>query len=60
MYKLKILREQQGLSQEELAAKAGISRVTVSLLETGSEDNAKTKTLLKLAKALNVSMEAFF
>lgn len=60
MQKLREIRERQGLSQDELAEKSGVSRVTISMLETGSQENAKTKTLFKLAAALNVSIDSFF
>lgn len=60
MNKLKQIREQKGLSQNELAEKSGVSRVTISMLETGAQENAKTRTLLKLATALGVSVDSFF
>lgn len=57
MQKLKELREKMGFSQEELAEKSGISRVSISNLETGTVSEAKISTLRKLASALNVSLD---
>jgi DNA-binding XRE family transcriptional regulator len=47
------LREQADLSQEQLARKAKIGRVTLSRIENGKL-YAQTKTLEKIAKALGV------
>lgn len=54
MKKLKQLRQAAHLSQEELAKKAGISRVAISLLENGKSGDARGSTILKLANALNI------
>jgi transcriptional regulator with XRE-family HTH domain len=53
--KLKALREQRGLSQEELAAAAGLSRTYLARLETARQDPTLS-TIEKLAKALNVDV----
>lgn len=53
--RLKQLRADQGMTQETLAKKAGISRVYVARLETGKQDPTLT-TLKKLAKALKVKV----
>lgn len=52
--RLKSLREQQGLTQEVLAKKAGISRAYLARLEMGRHDPHLSR-LRKLAKALGVS-----
>jgi len=57
---IKVIREKLGMSQEELAAKAGVSRVTLSCLETGTAEAASTKTLLKIATALDATIEEVF
>lgn len=57
---IKALRDQMGMTQEELADKAGISRVTLSGLENGTLESASTKTLLKVANALNSSVDSVF
>ena len=50
--RLKALRERKALTQEELAQKAGINRVTLARIETGAEPYPKT--VRKLAEALGV------
>ncbi len=42
---IRLLRKQQNLSQEELAEKMGVSRMTIQKLEAGK--NATIDTLLK-------------
>lgn len=54
MNKLKKRRLELKMSQDELAAKSGVSRVTISLLETGEQLVTKSSTILALAKALNI------
>lgn len=54
MNKLKERRLELKMTQEELAAKSGVSRVTISLLETGEQLVTKSSTILALAKALNI------
>lgn len=53
------LRRSLDLSQEELAKKAGISRVYISNLERG-EQNPSINLSLRLAKALGVTAEQLF
>ncbi len=52
-------RERVGLSQEELAGRAGLHRNYVGLVERG-ERNATVKTLLALARTLGVSPGEFW
>lgn len=59
-YNLKALRESKGLTQDELATKSGISRATIWALETGQEKITTTKTLCKLAQALDVQVSDIF
>lgn len=49
-------REEQGLTQEDLAKKANINRVTLSKVETGFR-NATIETLTKIAQALGLNLE---
>ena len=56
--RIAVLREQRGMSQSELAAKAGVSRATIWHLETADEEiNTTTKTLAKIASALCVKLD---
>ncbi|QPI89304.1 helix-turn-helix transcriptional regulator [Lacticaseibacillus paracasei subsp. tolerans] len=53
---LKRARERSGLTQEELAVKAGLSIAMVQSLEAGRR-NGSTKTALKLSEVLNTSID---
>ena len=59
-FKIKECRESQGMTQEELSKKSGVSRNLIARLESGGITNTTTETLLKLAKALGVTVEALF
>lgn len=60
-YKIREFRKKAGLTQAELAIIAGVSRTIISGLESGTTTVTSTATLLKLAKALNVTIgELFF
>jgi len=54
---LRQLRERAELSQEALAAKSGLDRTYISLLERGQRQPT-LKTLARLAEALNTSLAA--
>ena len=54
MQGLKKCRIEAGLTQEQLAEKAGISRVTIANIERGSQAFVKSSTIIKLAEALKV------
>ena len=58
--KIKEFRQAQGLSQDELSIKSGVSRPTISMIETNTLDNIESKTMLKLAKALNCDIGDIF
>jgi len=47
------------MTQEELAAKSGVSRATISALENGKPIST-TKTLVNIAKALGTSVDKIF
>ena len=49
------LRTRRGLTQEQLAVKAGLARIYVTKLEQGEHDPTLTM-LVRLAKALRVSV----
>ena len=57
---LKQIREEEGLSQEELSKKSKVSRTIISELETGKTDVITNITLEKLAKALNKKVTDIF
>lgn len=59
-YKIKEVRESQKMTQEELSEKSGVSRGTISALENGAVRTTTTKTLLKIARALNVGIDQIF
>lgn len=52
---LREIREKKNLSQQELADLSGISRVTISKIETQNDINIKNNTILAISKALNMS-----
>lgn len=59
-YKIKEKREALRMTQEELAKKSGVSRTTISNLENGTERATSSKTLLKLARALDTTVDQIF
>lgn len=59
-FRIKEVRQALGMSQEQLSVKSGVSRVTISTLESGVRDITTTKTLLKIAMALGVTVEDLF
>ena len=54
---IKKLRDKKKLSQEKLAQKAGITYSTLIKIESEANDNPTIKTLMKIAKALDVSID---
>ncbi|ENA1773843.1 helix-turn-helix domain-containing protein [Yersinia ruckeri] len=48
-------REELGLTQEDLAAKAGITRMAISKIELGMTQKPRADNLFSLAKALHVN-----
>ena len=51
------LRRAAGMSQEELAARAGLSQSFVSNLERGRRRSAQAEAVQALARALGVTVE---
>ena len=51
------LRKEKKLTQEGLARKANISYHTLLKLESGRIKNPKIETLVKISKALNMSLD---
>lgn len=58
--RLKEIREKKGLTQEELAAKSGVSRTIISYLENDRTECVMTSTLTKLADALGEKVTTIF
>lgn len=59
-YKIKEMRHEKKISQQELAEKANVSRTVISQLESGARTVTKTDTLVKIADALGVKVEDIF
>lgn len=53
-------REELGMTQEELANKSGVSRQTISSIETGKYENMLTSTLAAIATALGTTVDKIF
>lgn len=59
-HKLKIFRLQRNMTQEELSERSGVSRQTISSIENEGVGAATTKTLAKLAEALETTVGDLF
>ena len=55
---LRGLRKQRGLTQDDVAKKAGVTRFYISQLESGLRKNPSLPVLKRLAKALGVPVTA--
>lgn len=62
MIKFKIARIKQNLTQEALANKSGVSRITISNLERNKIEigNIRAGVLVKLSKALDTTVQELF
>jgi transcriptional regulator with XRE-family HTH domain len=54
---LKRFRNEKGLSQHELAKLADVTHTNLVKLEAGFKTNPTMKTLIKLSKALDISID---
>ena len=54
--RLKTLRKEKGLSQEELALKSGLNRPYISAIEKGKR-NVSLEVMEKLAGAIGIGIE---
>lgn len=59
-YKIREVREKRKITQEELSRRSGVSRGTISALENGTSRATTTKTLMKIASALEVTIDELF
>ena len=59
-YRLKEIREGKGITQEELEKISGVSRQTISAIENNDNYQAKTGTLVALARALETTVDKLF
>lgn len=57
---LKDKRIKAGLTQDELSKKSDVSRAIINGLESGRIDTTTTKTLRKIAEALNSTVSDIF
>lgn len=56
-YNIKVFREAKGMTQQDLADKAGCSRQFVNMLENSDEINVSTKVLVSIANALERTVD---
>lgn len=59
-FKIKERREELGMTQEELAKESRVSRGTIVALESGRDRATTTKTLYRIAAALNTTVDRIF
>jgi transcriptional regulator with XRE-family HTH domain len=55
--RIKELRESAGMTQQQLAGKAGISLSNLSQIEQGKKDDPRISTLVAIADVLSVSLD---
>jgi len=58
--KIKALRQAQGLSQAEVAVRAGVSVTTIYFLEMGYEERTTEEVKKKIAKFFDVDIDNIF
>lgn len=56
MFRIKERRMELDMSQEQLAQKSGISRMTISMLENGKQQDIRVSTLKRLAENLQCTI----
>jgi transcriptional regulator with XRE-family HTH domain len=56
-HRLRKIRRAKDLTQQELGALAGVNYVTISRIEGGDEEKAHARTVMRLAKALEVTTD---
>ncbi|MBV7329218.1 helix-turn-helix domain-containing protein [Chloroflexi bacterium TSY] len=58
-HRIRVLRKERGLSQEQLAERSGLDRTYISGIERGVR-NVALRNIEALAQALNVSISDLF
>lgn len=56
--KLKLLREERGMNQSELAEASGVNQATISRIESGEMHQLKSDALKRLARVLGVTIDS--
>ena len=59
-FQIKEKREEQHMTQTELAKKSGVSRQQIYLLESGKMSVTRTDTLKQLAEAIGCKIQDLF
>lgn len=59
-FNIKNIREKKELTQEQLVERSGVSRATISKLESNETSVCNSQTLTKLADALGVPVSSLF
>jgi transcriptional regulator with XRE-family HTH domain len=59
-YRIREIRESKGITQTELSERSGVARATIWRLESGEEEVTTSKTLLKIAEVLGVTVGELF
>ena len=57
--KIRELRKQKKLTQEQLAIKSGVSYTTLTKVENGAIRNPSFETVVAIAKGLEVNLDIF-
>lgn len=55
---VKKYRKKKGLSQDKLCKLADVTHTTLAKIESGVNDNPTIKTLQKIARALDISVDS--
>lgn len=58
--RVKEFREKKGMTQEELSKESGVSRNTISAIETDANTNITYKIMEKIANALDEKVPTIF
>lgn len=58
--RIREIREEKKMTQEELEIKSGISRQTISAIENGKTKDVKSGTLIAIAEALGTTLDDIF